>query len=54
MSRIDAEVVKRGKEAANPDPVEKYDLSFRSFLVWSMYASSVGIPEYCCVYMYCS
>ena len=32
VSRIDAEVVKRGKEAANPDPVEKYDFGVEVFV----------------------
>ena len=32
VSRIDAEVVKRGKEAANPDPVEKDDLGVEIFV----------------------
>ncbi len=32
VSRIDAEVVKRGKEAANPDPVEKNDYGVEVFV----------------------
>ncbi|XP_064396629.1 E3 ubiquitin-protein ligase TRIM71-like [Halichondria panicea] len=32
VSRIDAEVVKRGKEAANPDPVEKDDFGVKVFV----------------------
>ncbi|XP_064396648.1 E3 ubiquitin-protein ligase TRIM71-like [Halichondria panicea] len=32
VSRIDAEVVKRGKEAANPDPVEKDDFGVEVFV----------------------
>ena len=32
VSRIDAEVVKRGKEAANPDPVEKDDFGIEVFV----------------------
>ena len=32
VSRIDAEVVKRGKEAANPDPVEKDDFRVEVFV----------------------
>ena len=32
VSRIDAEVVKRGKEAANPDPVEKDDFGVEIFV----------------------
>ena len=32
VSRIDAEVVKRGKEAANPDPVEKDDVGVEVFV----------------------
>ena len=32
VSRIDVEVVKRGKEAANPDPVEKDDFGVKVFV----------------------